>query len=97
MFNREQKILVRQFLQSVVKGDLSVIDTKTLGICHSMSKVLNHSIAYRFVSDNSNDWKHFSGCRINPIPKSFWCSKLWKRSQLKLRKSLCLHLLTKLD
>jgi hypothetical protein len=97
MFNTEQKIVVKEFLQSVVKGNLSVINNKEFGICYSMREVLNDTIAYKFVENNCSDWEHFSGNKAIPVPQSFWCNNLWKRKQLKLRKLLCQHLLTKLD
>jgi hypothetical protein len=102
MFTEEQKKLTKEFLESVVKGDLTVLDTKRLGICHNLSQILNSRNSYTFVTDNCSDWEHFSGTRPRPIPNvsvtSYYPEDvLWYGKQLELRQSLCSHLLTKLD
>jgi hypothetical protein len=99
MFNKEQKILVKEFLQSVVNEDLSVLSYKKCGICHNISELLDNLNGYDFVEQNCADWKHSSGCRVNPIRRKFtkYPIKLWEGEQLKLRQSLCAHLLTKLE
>lgn len=60
--------------------------------------------AYRFVSDNSTDWEHYSGNEAYPVPGSLsseennWLDdNLWQGEALAYRRSLLQHLIKKVS
>jgi hypothetical protein len=102
--NPIQKKLAKKFLLAVIKGNLTVLDSKEHGICanlmftEGMINIADKSCGstYDFVSGNCSDWKHFSGSRLYPVSTQFSTNGLWEGIALELRQSLCQHLLTKL-
>jgi hypothetical protein len=85
----------KAFLKAIIANNLSVLTSDANGVCYNLNEktFLN---AYKFVGNNVEDWKLYSGDTCEPVSNPNSDHK-WSGEQLKLRKSLCKHLLSKLE
>lgn len=71
------------------------IGCPSFGICYNLGELVSYDIrAYKFVSNNSEDWEHYSGVYGYPVKLPNDC-KYWEGEQLELRLSLIDHLIAK--
>ena len=98
-YTEEHRIRMREFLTSVVNGDLSVIDHKTVGICGNMAVYMGKRTGptpYFFVNEYARGWPQHNGNTEFPITPTQG-ERYWEGKKLVLRTSLCAYLLSQLD